>query len=77
VTSNLLHILRLRVHDDLGSKGEEDVFEEIQGEVEASEVVSVLEDLEDVAWKGKERRTGKKKRKDVVVSLIWSKEEMR
>lgn len=56
VTSNLLHILRLGVHDDLGSEGEEHVFEEIQGKVEASEIVSVLEDLEDVAW----RRTRKK-----------------
>ena len=46
------------MHDDLGREGEEDVFEEIQGEVEASEVVSVLEDLEDVALEG--GRRGKK-----------------
>ena len=49
VSSDLLLVLGLGVHDDLGRKGEEDVLEEVDGEVEGRKVVSVLEHLENIA----------------------------
>jgi hypothetical protein len=49
VSSDLLLVLRLGVHDDLGREGEEDVSEQVEREVEGREVVSVLENLEHIA----------------------------
>lgn len=49
MTSDLLLVLRLRVKDNLRGKGEENVFEELRRKVESHKVMSVFEDLKNVA----------------------------
>jgi hypothetical protein len=49
VASDLLLVLGLGVHDDLRREAEEDIVEEVGREVERDKVVSVLEDLKDIA----------------------------
>lgn len=60
VSSDLLLVLGLRVHDDLGCEGEEDVLEEVEGKVEGRKVVSVLEHLEHIPWNARARTRGKR-----------------
>ena len=50
VVADLVLVLVLRVHDDLGEEVAEDVAEELVGELEGRELLPVLERLQDVAY---------------------------
>ena len=49
VVADLFLVLALRVDDDFGNEASEDVFEELRGEDHLREVMTLLENLEDVA----------------------------
>ena len=49
VATDLLLILALRMNDDLGNKDGKHVFEELQGEAHFCPVMTLLENLKNVA----------------------------
>jgi len=51
VIADLFLVLQLRVGDDNGYEDSEDIFKELEGKVELGPVVSLLHDVENVAWR--------------------------
>ena len=57
VTTDLLLVLALRVDDDLGKKDGKHVFEELEGEVHFCPVMTLFENLKNVAWRKGEKKS--------------------